>query len=90
MGNQEPCLGAGNGGFPVLRQAATSPELGIGPFNHPPAWQNLEAACGVRPFDDLDPPRAVAFHGAAQFRPGIAAVHCPAGEWHIRREGAKT
>jgi hypothetical protein len=90
MGDQEPCLGAANGCLPVLRQAAASPEPGECSFDHPAPRQNLETSDGVGALDDLDPPIALALQGAAQLRPGIASVHCPAGEWHIRREGAKT
>jgi hypothetical protein len=55
-------------------EAAASPEPGIGPLDNPATRQDLETAGGVGPLDDLDPPDALAFQGAAQLQPGIAAV----------------
>jgi hypothetical protein len=69
MGDHEPRLGAGDGCLPVLGQAAAASEPGIGPLHHPPTRQELEAYGGVGALDDLDPPVALAFHGAAQIDP---------------------
>jgi hypothetical protein len=74
MGDREPRLGAGDGSFPVPRQAAAASEPGECALDDPSARQNLEATSGVGALDDLDPPVALAFQRAAQLRPRVAAI----------------
>jgi hypothetical protein len=71
---QKPPLSTCAKGLPGLRQAAVSSKPGFGPFDHPPARQNLEASGGIVPLDDLDPPVALSRQRAGQFRPGIASI----------------
>jgi len=74
MGDQRPRFGAADGCLTVLGQAAASAERGEGPFNYPPARQNVETLSGIGPPYDLDPPVALASQNVAQRRPGVAAV----------------
>ena len=74
MGDVDPCFSGGDGFLPVLCQTAAAPEPGEGAFDHPSAREDLEALRRVGALDDLQRPVADPVEGAAQFRPGIAAV----------------
>ena len=52
-GEEEPCLGAGDGRFEVLGQTPVAVEPGQGTFDHPVARYHFEALRGIGPLDDL-------------------------------------
>lgn len=59
---------------PVFRQAAASPKPCEGALDDPSPRQDFEAFGGIRSFDDLDGPVAMAGGRVAQFLPGIATI----------------
>ena len=79
MGEEEPCGGAGNGGFEILCEAPASAEPDEGSFHHPASRQEFEPAGGVRPLDDLNGPFADFGEAPIEFGAGIAAIgkHMP-------------
>ena len=74
MGVEEPCGGAGNGGFEILCKAPTSAEPGEGSLYHPASRQEHEPAGGVRALDDLYGPFADFGEASLEFGTGIAAI----------------
>lgn len=74
VGDEDPCLGAGDGSFPILGQASAASEPCKGAFDDPAARQEFEALGDVGAFDDLQVPIADLGQCAAEFGPGIAAV----------------
>ena len=79
MGEEEPCGGAGNGGFEILGEASASAEPGEGSFHHPAAGQEFKPAGGVGALDDLNGPVADFGEATFEFGAGITAVseHTP-------------
>ncbi len=73
-GEEEPCLGAGDGCFEVLGQAAVAVEPGQGTFDHPTARYDFEALRGVRPLDDLQRPSAEPSQRVLEFRAAIGTI----------------
>ena len=73
-GEEEPCLGAGDGCFEVLGQAAVAVEPGQGTFDHPAARYHFEALRGIGPLDDLQGPLTQPSQRVLEFRSGIGAV----------------
>src|SRR5690606_40391306 len=58
VGDEDPCLGAGDGFLPVLGEPSASAEPGKGAFDHPAARQEFEALGDVGALDDLQFPVA--------------------------------
>ena len=73
-GQEEPSLGAGDGGLEILGKAAISVEPGEGPFDDPAAGQEFEADSVLRSLDDLDRPLAELGKGSLELGAGISAV----------------
>lgn len=73
-GDEDPCLGRGDGSLEVSSQSTASSEPGEGPFNHPSARQYLEALCLVRSLDDLQREAADPFQRTPQFGARIATI----------------
>src|SRR3954467_15553495 len=73
-GNQEPCLGTGDGGLEVLGEAAVAPEPSEGALNHPPSRLGCEGSDTLSSCDDLDRPLAEAGDRVEQFLSPIDAV----------------
>lgn len=74
MGDEQPCLGALDGSFPIPRQTVAATKPCEGALDDPTAGQHLKAFGTVGALDDLQRPAPEADKGVAQFRPGIAAV----------------
>ncbi len=73
-GEEEPCLGAGDGRFEVLGQAPVAVEPSQGTFDHPAARDDFEALRGVGPLDDLQRPSAEPPQRVLEFRAAIGTV----------------
>lgn len=73
-GEEESCLGAGDGGLEVLGKPAAAIEQGERSLNDPASRQQDKPLGRVRSFDDLYVPAAVVSERLFQFRPGIAAI----------------
>jgi hypothetical protein len=82
VGDEYPCLCAGDGFLPILGEPSASPEPGKGAFDHPASRQQFEALGDVGAFDDLQFPVADPGQCVAQFGAGIAAI----GE-HVAQPG---
>src|SRR5260221_3937937 len=74
IGEPNPGVGTGDGGFEVLGQASAAAEPGEGAFDHPTPRQELEAFDAGWALDDLDRPRPAIGDGLSQLRAAIDAV----------------
>lgn len=74
VGDEDLCLGAGDGFFPILGKAPAASEPGKGAFDDPAARQKFEVLGDVGAFDDLQVPIADPGQCAAELGSGVAAV----------------
>ena len=73
-GQEEPSLGAGDGGLEILGKAAVAVEPGEGTLDDPAAGQEFEADSVLRSLDDLDRPLAELGKGSLELWAGISAI----------------
>ena len=74
MGDVNPCLGRGDGGFPVFGETPASAEPCEGAFHDPSAGDDLEAFRGIGSCDDLERPISEFGERASELGSGIAAI----------------